>query len=184
MTQFAFCNALEFCDQLFPVIGFKLRIGIEAFVLFRDFQRFFEKPVVEPKHNVGIHLDEPAIAVPGKAFIPRSARKPCHRFIIETKVEHRIHHARHGDTRARANGHQQRVARIAKAFANGRFNMCQRCSDLAFQIICKICAFVEIFDAFFGCDREAWRDRQPDARHFRKVRTFTACDSLVLLARV
>ena len=191
-AQLSLSDGLELRDQIFPVIRFKLGIGVKALVLFRDFQRFFEQPMIKAEHNIGIHLDEAAIAVPGKALVPRSRRQPRDSLIVQTKVENRIHHAGHRDPRARTHGDEQRVACIAEAFANGRLDMGERLCDLLAHSVRKthpelrrrVCAFLQVAYAFLGRDRKSGRNRQANRGHFGKVRAFASSDRLVLLARI
>src|SRR3546814_3125879 len=64
--------------------------------------------VVEAKDNVGIHLNEPTIAVPGKTLVARCGSKALNRLIVKAKIKDSVHHARHGHTRAGTDGYKQR----------------------------------------------------------------------------
>ena len=51
------------------------------------------------------------------------SRQGFDRLVVETEIEHGVHHARHRRARARAHRHQQRVRRITKATAHNPFNL-------------------------------------------------------------
>jgi hypothetical protein len=79
--------------------------------------------MIELQHDVRIHLDEAAIAVPREAGIVPRRRQPLDGLVVEAEVEHRIHHARHRRARARADRDEQRIGRIAEFLAGYRFDM-------------------------------------------------------------
>ncbi len=64
------------------------------------FENFLEQLMVETHDDIGIHLDEAAIAVPGETGVARIVAQRLHRAVVEAEIEHRVHHARHGGTRA------------------------------------------------------------------------------------
>ena len=73
-TKFALDNGLILANQCLPIISLHLNIGKKAVVFLDDFQCILEQMVVEPQHHIGIHLDEPAIAVPGEPCVARCCR--------------------------------------------------------------------------------------------------------------
>src|SRR3546814_15099976 len=79
--------------------------------------------VVEAKDNVGIHLNEPTIAVPGEALVARCGSKALNRLIVKAKIKDSVHHARHGHARAGTDGYKQRVGRIAETLASDTLDM-------------------------------------------------------------
>ena len=72
-------------------------------------------------HHIGIHLDEAAIAVIGKALIIRTSSKTNHSGIIQAKVQNRIHHPGYGGA-ARTDRDQQRIGGVGKTGAGFRLN--------------------------------------------------------------
>ena len=54
-----------------------------------------EDAVVDAENDVGIHLDEAAIAVVGEAGIAGARGEPFDGAVVEAEVEDRVHHARH-----------------------------------------------------------------------------------------
>jgi hypothetical protein len=63
-------------DQALEVGGVEIGVEVDALVLLGDLQRFLERAVIEAEHDVGVHLDEAAIAVPGEARSPDAAARP------------------------------------------------------------------------------------------------------------
>src|SRR3546814_10330521 len=73
--------------------------------------------------HVRIHLDEAAVAVPREPRVARDGGKAFDGLVVEAKVQHRVHHARHRHARPRAHRHQQRIAGIAECLARHRLDM-------------------------------------------------------------
>jgi hypothetical protein len=108
-----FDDRLVALDQLAPVIGGD--VGVE--LIRRASLNSPEHPrnlVVDAHDHIGIHLDEAAVAVIGKALVAGAGGQGLDRFIVEAEIEHRVHHARHRGARAGAHRQQQRVFRIAE----------------------------------------------------------------------
>jgi hypothetical protein len=89
---------------------------VDALVLLGDLQRFLERAVIEAEHDVGIHLDEAAIAVPGEARVAGRGGEALDAGVVEAEVEDRVHHAGHGDAGAGADGDEQADRRGRQSF--------------------------------------------------------------------
>src|SRR3546814_6958045 len=109
---------LVFGNEPFPIFRPHLRIKRKTIVFLGNFQSFFERAVVEAKNNVRIHLNEAAIAFPGKTLVARCGSKALNRLIVKAKIKDSVHHARHGHTRAGTDGYKQRVGSIAETLAS------------------------------------------------------------------
>src|SRR3546814_10205946 len=68
-------NGLVVGNEPFPIFRPHLRIKRKTIVFLGNFQSFFERAVVEAKNNVRIHLNEAAIAVPGKTLVARRSEE-------------------------------------------------------------------------------------------------------------
>ena len=110
------------------------------------------------------HLDQPAVAVARELLVPGRARETLHGLVVEPDVEDRVHHPRHRDRRAGADGDEQRILRVAEPLA-GLF---LEARDVVLDLR------VEPFDlaagghegaAGVGRDREAGRHRDAELRH-------------------
>ena len=84
--------------------------GVELGVL----DDLLEPMVIDAEHHGAVHLDEAAVGVPGKARVVRRRAEALDRHVVETEVEHGVHHAGHGDARAGADRNQQRLALVAE----------------------------------------------------------------------
>ena len=93
-------NSVVILNQLFKIVTSQVNIIINAFGIFHIFQRVFEKTMVNTKNNITKHLDKAAIGIPCKAFVARLLSKPDDNLIVQAKVEHGVHHPRHGSARA------------------------------------------------------------------------------------
>ena len=177
-------DGLVLRDQRLPVFAFHLGIVVEALVFLGDFQGFLEQAMIEAEDDVGIHLDEPAIAVPGEARIARGGGKPFHRFVVQAQVEDGVHHPRHGNARAGTDRYQQRIGCIAKLLLGRFLYVLQGLGDCCLQLIRKITAFLQVADAFVCRDCEAGGHGQADGGHFRQIGALAASNGLVLLPRI
>ena len=99
-VELAHDDRLVFADDGLPVLGRKVGVEDQAVVELVLFQHLLEDVVIDAEHHVGIHLDEAAVAVEGEARIARTLGEPGDGHIVQTEVQHRVHHARHGRTRA------------------------------------------------------------------------------------
>ena len=176
-------DRLIFLDQRLPVFSRHLRIEEKAPVFLGDFQCFFELGMVEAHDDVGVHLDEAAIAVPRETRVARGFGKPRDGRIVEPEVEDGVHHPRHRHARARPDRNEQRVRRVAEPLAGDPLDMRDAAFDVGGQPVGKCFAIGVIGGADVGGDRKARRDRQADRRHFGKVRSLAAQQFLRTLGR-
>ena len=109
LAPFLLDQALIFRDQGLEIVGGQLGIEREAVILLGDLQRFLERAVIEFEYDVGVHLDEAAVAVPGEAFVARLGRQPFDGRVVEAEVEDGVHHAGHRHARAGADRDEQRI---------------------------------------------------------------------------
>ena len=65
--------------------------------------------VVDPEHDVRIHLNEAAIAVIGKPFVPGELGEALDGFTVEAEIKDGVHHPRHRCPRTGAHRDEQRV---------------------------------------------------------------------------
>jgi hypothetical protein len=101
-TEFLFGELLEAFDQALEIGGVEIGVEVDALVLLGDLQRVFEQAVIKAEDDVGIHLDEAAIAVPGEAGVAAHCGEALDRAVVEAEVEDGVHHAGHGDAGRRS----------------------------------------------------------------------------------
>ena len=116
--------------QPLPVGGLQLGVEMDALVLLGDLQRLLEGAVIEAEDDIGIHLDEAAIAVPGEAGVARRGGEAAHGLVVEAEVEDGVHHPRHRHARARADRDEQRIGGVAEALAGHLLDMGDPLGDL------------------------------------------------------
>jgi hypothetical protein len=75
---------------------------VKTIVFLGDLQSILEEMPVHAQGHIAIDLDEAPIGIPGKTRVARSLCQPQHGRIVQTQIEHRIHHARHGHARPTA----------------------------------------------------------------------------------
>ena len=123
-------EALVFGDQFLPVLCRHVGIEAEPLVFLGDLERFFERAMIEAEDDVGIHLNEAAIAVPRETLVARCSGEANHGFVVEAEIEDRVHHAWHRDARTRADRDEERINRIAKTLARHAFDVRDPGGDL------------------------------------------------------
>ena len=83
--------------RLFEVGGGNFGIGLDAGSLFIFVQDMLEVFGVGIQHDFAEHLDEAAIGVIGEAFVTGQRDQALHGLVVDTEVQHGIHHAGHGE---------------------------------------------------------------------------------------
>ena len=163
------------CDQvqilghhLLPVFGLEFGVVEQPGVELELFDDLLEPVVLDAEHDRAVHLHEPPVAVPREARIARPGRQAHHRAIVETEIEHGVHHAGHRHPCSRSHRHQQRPVIVAEAEARRALDVGERFVDLAFERLRIMSGAVE-GGAERGGEREAGRNRQPEGRHFGQV---------------
>ena len=160
-------------DHLFPVLRRKIGVEVEAFALLIVVENMLELVMPHAEHDIGIHMDEPAIAVIGEP-VARQLRKARRHFLVQAEVQHRIHHPRHRGARARAHRDEQRVCRIAESLAGLLLQLRQRARNFRLQPRRPGPAGLVIGDAHSRRDRESRRHRQAQLRHLGEVGALAA----------
>ena len=161
-------------NKFFKVIGSQFVIQFDLAGFFQGFQSVFKQIRINVHNYIAEHLDKSAEAVQHKAFIAGKVDQCLYGNIVQTQIEHGIHHTGHGGSRSAANGYQQRVGAFAEGFAQFLFQFCQcgihlRC-DLGKEFL-----FADLaeFGAGFSGDGKSGRYRQSQCRHTGEVRTLT-----------
>jgi hypothetical protein len=159
---------------------------VDAPVLLGDLERFLEQAVVGAHDDVGVHLDEAAVGIPGKARVAAGPGEAFDGGVVQAEVEHGVHHPGHRHARARADRHQQRHARTgdAEATAGGLLDMGNPGADLAEQPGAQLAALRVVGEAFLGGDGEARGYGQADPGHLGEIGALAAGDGLVAAARI
>ncbi len=99
-------DRLEFANQCFKIFCGQIVIALDTAGDLLGGDGVLKKIAVDIHDYFREHLDEAAIAVPGKARILCLGDKPLNRAVIETKVQHGVHHARHAERCARTDAYK------------------------------------------------------------------------------
>ena len=124
--------------------------------------------------DVGVHLDEPAVAVIGPAGVAGPAGHDLDDLLVQAEVEDRVHHAGHRRPRARAHGDEQRGLPVAEALAGERLQPLDVRQDLLLELRGDGPPVLIVPRAGLGGDGEALGDGQADAGHLGQVRALAA----------
>ena len=158
-------------DDMLPLDGGKIGIVLMAETGLLVLEDFLENLVVETHDDIGIHLDEAAIAVPGKTRIAGIVAERLHGLVVETEIEDGIHHARHRGARAGAHGEQQRPSAIAELAPGDRLHLLQPLHHLRLQVFGNVATILVVEATGFADDRQTGRNRQAETAHFGKIGT-------------
>ena len=164
----------ELVGQLFEVVGGELDVLRDALLFLHRVDELFKVLFAHFHDDVGIHLDEAAVAVPSPAGVARLLGQNFDDFLVEAEVEDGIHHARHGSARARTDGDEERVLLVAELFAADLFHLFDVLQDLGLDRRVDLAPVFIVLGASLGGDGEALRHGKAHARHFRKVRALAA----------
>ena len=135
------------------------------------------------EHDVTVHLEEPAVRIPGKPSVPAQRRQTFDRRVVEAEVEDRLHHSRHGDRGTAADGNKQRIRRVPEALAGRFLELLQVLRDPLTERG-RHTARCEVRHAGTAGDREAWWDGHAEVRHLGQVGPLGAQHALHLARAV
>ena len=127
------------------------------------------RSLLDTQHDVAIHLNEAAIAVPGKARVVRLLRQRFDRLIVQPEVQNRVHHARHRIARTGTDGHEQRIFQIAELLLRLALDGRDASLHLTLQRGGIGALVIVVIRAHLSRDREPGRHGQPDAAHLGEI---------------
>ena len=175
-------EGLESFDQLLKSGGVDLRvfhmlIFREQFLLeafddgFKGFMVLVGR-LLHPHDDVAIHLDKPAVTVPGETGVATGLLQRHHGLIIQAQVQDRVHHARHRIARSRTHGDQKGLLHVPETLAEDLLRVRHAGLDLRPHFLGIGFVVGVIISADFGGDGEAGGNGQADAGHFGQVGAF------------
>ena len=161
-------------DDVFPVVTGHFGVQGVAGVGFVFFQEVFEAEHFDPQHHIGVHLNEAAIGIIGKARIVAAGGQPFDRYIVETQIKDGVHHAGHRGAPARADRDQQRVGSIAKHGADRLCDLSHCGKNFVLDAGGQRAAGPVEFAANMGGESKSGGHRQAQIAHFGQVGTLAA----------
>jgi len=134
---------------------------------------------LDPQGDLAEELNEAAVGVITETGIAGLLNQSTQGRLIESQIEDRIHHARHGHGGAGADRHEQRIGITAEFLARLQFQRLDIAQHLLHQFM-RHDAPVQIFKAGFGGDDKAGWNIQADLGHFAEVGPLAAQQAFVL----
>mmetsp|Transcript_56542 Transcript_56542/g.69124 ORF Transcript_56542/g.69124 Transcript_56542/m.69124 type:complete len:308 (+) Transcript_56542:60-983(+) len=159
-------------DQLLQVLWKQLAVLLDASLLLCPLQVLLEMVDLNAKHNIRVHLDEAPVAVEGKTTVTGLLRQSLYCDVVETQVQHCVHHSWHGCSCSGAHGHQQWVGGIAKFASGAALDQIQGLLHLLFKLLGIMAVILIEMCANLCGESKSWWHRQPNGGHFREVGTF------------
>ena len=173
MASVLLVNSFVVLTKLLQTLGRYLGI-ISNLVLLLDLaESCFEDMVIHPHDNIAKHVDQATISIICKTLIFGGLGQTCSCLVIEAKIQDRVHHARHTDSRATTNTDQQGIRVIAKLFTQLFFKQDHGLVDLIHQSAGQFFAGLVVGIAYFRRDGETGRNRQTNGSHFSEIGAFT-----------
>ena len=160
---------LEQNNQLFQIFRIQFRIGLHALGLLAFFKNVFQQIAIHAHNHVGVHLDKAPVGIVGETRIARLLYQAFHGLVVQSQIEHGVHHARHGSACARPYRNQQGVFLITELLAGHLFQMGQIFLQLRLQRGRIVAVVLVKFGADLRRNGKPWRNRQTDSGHFRQI---------------
>ena len=122
---------------------------------------------------VGVHLDEAAVAVIGKAGVVGLFGQTLNSLIVQAEVQDGVHHAGHGLTCAGTDGNQQGVLDGAEGLTGLLLEDAHVFEDVCLDLIVDLTVVSIVLGAGLGGDGEALRNRHAGVGHLGQAGTLT-----------
>ena len=165
--------------KLSETCSINIGVFLHLQLLLQPLKGLFEVVVIHIHHHITKHIDETAVGVKGESFACRFGHGR-NGVVVESKIENRVHHARHGDGRARANRKQQWVAAITKLLARFFFQGLDGFGHLIHQSRRHLGPVLVVRGTGIGGDGHAWRDRKANRSHVGQIGTFATQQSALI----
>ncbi len=161
---------LELECQFLQVVSVQLHILLDALARLHLIDEGLKILLAHFHNHVGIHLDEPAVAVPGPAGVAGLGSHHRHHVLIEAQVQNGIHHARHRGPGAGTDRDQQGVFLIPELLTGDFLQLVHVGHDLGLDFIVNLAAILVILGAGLRRNSKALGNRQSDVGHFGQIR--------------
>ncbi len=173
-ADFTLVLGLELSRQFLQVVSGELYILLHALLLLHGVDELLEVLLAHLHDHIGVHLDEPSVAVPCPAGIAGFLGDDVHNVLVQAQVQDGIHHAGHGSPCAGTDGHQQRILLVAELFAGNLLHLDDVFIDLALNLIVDFSSVLVILCTGLRGNRKALRHRKAQPCHLGQVRALAA----------
>ena len=165
-------HLLEAHREVFQVVGGEVGVELGARLFLLLGEGVLEQLRVHAHDHVAEHADEAAVGVVGETGIAGALGEALDGLVVEAEVEHGVHHARHREDGAGADGEQQGLGRVAEHLAGELLESVEMILDLLFETV-GILAVGGVVDAGLGRNGEALRNGDTKPGHLREVGALT-----------
>ena len=170
-------------DELAKIVRREVDVLRDATGRLHVRERLLEALSIHAVDDLPVHLDEPAIRVEREARVAGGGREPLDRGVVQPEVEDRVHHPRHRDGGARADGDEERIAIVAEPLAGSLLERGDVLLDLVVETGGHLASASQIRTARLGRDREPVRNGHAELRHLGEADPLPA-EELATAARV
>ncbi len=170
----------ELAHQFAQIIDLEVGVVLDAARRLLVIDNFLERIRIvlvlrlQLEHDVAEHLAEAPVRVPREARVAADPLEPLHRLVGEPEVQHRVHHPRHRNARARSHRHQQRILGVAELAPERLLDPRDALRDALGQPLRIFVRVIVKVVADLRRDRESRRHRQLEPRHLGQVRALAA----------
>lgn len=173
-------DLLEAGDQLLEVGGVEVGVDRDLLGGLGLVEGVLEELSVDVQDGLAEHLDEAPVGVPGEPLVAGLLDQAEDGLVGESDVEDGVHHAGHGELRARTDRHQKGVVGLAELLAHLLLEGVEVRTHLVTQCH-RLIATVEVDLASLRGDDEPGRNRQAEIGHLGEVRALPAQEVLEVL---
>ena len=138
------------------------------------FQDLFEKLPVDPHDGASEHGDQSPVGVESETLIACLHDESVKRGVIESEVQHRVHHSGHGKFRSRTDGKEERIFRIPELRPHRLLHLLQVGKHLFPHAGWIFLLVPEVRIARLGGDGESGGNGNLQVHHIRQARPFPA----------
>ncbi len=121
-----------------------------------------EHVAIDAAHDLAEHGQQPGVGAVGETLVTGLAGEALHAAVVETQVEHRVHHPGHRELRPRADRHQQRVGGVTELRSHRLLELGEVPVELGVEP--RRPTVVHVAATGVGGDGEAGRHREAEHR--------------------
>ena len=173
-AQFCFYQFLVSLNDDLQILCLQIHIVFCAHFLLAAVKNLIEFGLRNFHYDVTEHLNETSVTVVSKTFVSGLGSQALYGIVIQSQVQNRIHHSRHGNRCAGTNGNQKRVLDVSELLSHYLFQFIQVFVHFPNDFLVQHAALVQIILAGIGRNSKSERYRQTDFRHLCQVGTFTS----------
>ena len=173
-TDFRLIFRLELFRELFEVVRVEFGVLFDALLGFHLVDEFLEILLADFHDDIGVHLDETAVAVVCETAVVGLDRESFDDFVVESEVEDGVHHTGHRRTRAGTDGNEERVVQRTEFLADDFFELGNVFHNFGLNRVVDLFAVLIVLRAGFRGDGEALGHGHAELGHFGQVCAFAA----------